>query len=247
MSEKTIDRRGFLTHGLAGFSLAATAPHFLSLSSRVFADAGGGLDARVLVVLQLSGGNDGLSTVVPYADDAYYRARRQTAVAQKDVLKLNDYVGFHPTLKKAEALFKDGRLAIVQGASYPNPNRSHFESMRFWHTGVPNAPESRGWLGRFADAYQPEPVSSYIVNIAKEQSAAVNAGVHSPVVFDDPERFVRQGSDDQKALFAELSRRNEIEWNDSLNFVRSIASTADESSEFIRHACAEYKTRADYG
>ena len=139
MSEKTIDRRGFLTHGLAGFSLAATAPHFLSLSSRVFADAGGGLDARVLVVLQLSGGNDGLSTVVPYADDAYYRARRQTAIAQKDVLKLNDYVGFHPTLKKAEALFKDGRLAIVQGASYPNPNRSHFKSMDVWHNVLPPA------------------------------------------------------------------------------------------------------------
>ena len=81
MSRKTIDRRSFLTHGLAGFSLAATAPHFLNLSSRVFADAGGGLDARVLVVLQLSGGNDGLSTVVPYADAAYYRARRQTALS----------------------------------------------------------------------------------------------------------------------------------------------------------------------
>lgn len=202
---------------------------------------------RILVVLELSGGNDGLNTVVPYTNDGYYRARPTLAIQPNGVLKINDEFGFHSNLLGFERLFKDGQMAIVHGCSYPNPNRSHFESMKFWHTGVPNAPESRGWLGRFADEYQPEPVSSYIVNVAKEQTAAVKASTHSPVVFSDPERFARQGSDDQKELFSELSQKHEREWNESLSFVRTIASTAEESSEFIRHSCAEYKTTADYG
>lgn len=245
-------RRDFMRRGATALGAGMVLPAFLrethvAMAANALAGNVQKHPERILVVLELSGGNDGLNTVVPYTNDDYYRARPTIAVQPNEVLKVSDEYGFHSNLLGFESLFKDGQMAVVHGCGYPNPNRSHFESMKFWHTGVPNAPESRGWLGRFADAYQPEPVSSYIVNIAKEQTAAVKAGVHSPVVFDDPERFARQGSEDQKALLTELARKNDTEWNESLSFVRSIASTADESSEFIRHSCAEYKSQADYG
>lgn len=245
-------RRDFIRKGAAALGAGVMLPAFLretnvAMAANALAGNTQKHPERILVVLELSGGNDGLNTVVPYTNDEYYRARPTLAVRPNDVLKVDDTYGFHPNLLGFESVFKDGHMAVVHGCGYPNPNRSHFESMKFWHTGVPNAPESRGWLGRFADAYQPDPVSSYIVNIAKEQTAAVRANVHSPVVFDDPDRFRRQGTADQVEIFKELSRRQEIEWNDSLSFVRGIASTAEESSDFIRHACAEYKTMADYG
>ena len=247
-----LTRRDFITTGLAAIGASAGLPLLLQETNLAFAaNAAAGFQQahpeRILVVLELSGGNDGLNTVVPYANDEYYRARPTIALPEQDVLKVSDEFGFHSNLLGFERLFKDGYMAVVHGCSYPNPNRSHFESMKFWHTGVPNGAESQGWLGRFADAYQPEPVSSYMVNIAKEQTMAVGAKVHSPVVFDDPARFSRQGSPEQKAIFAEMARKSEHDKNDALRFVRGIASTAEESSAFIQNACAEYRTKADYG
>ena len=245
-------RRDFITSGLAALGASAALPMFLRETNLAFAaNAAAGIEQahpdRILVVLELSGGNDGLNTVIPYTNDDYYRARPTLALPESNVLKVSDEFGFHSNLLGFERLFKDGKMAVVHGCSYPNPNRSHFESMKFWHTGVPNGPETRGWVGRFADQYQPEPVSSYIVNIAKEQTMAVKARIHSPVVFHDPERFMRQGNDEQEAVFAEMARRSELDQNGSLKFVRGIASTAEQSSDFIRNACAEYRSKADYG
>jgi uncharacterized protein (DUF1501 family) len=245
-------RRDFLSAALGALGTGATLPLFLRETNLAFAaDALAGAENsrpnRILVVLELSGGNDGLNTVVPHANDEYYRVRPTLAIDKNQVLKLNDEFGLHPNLLGWERLFKDGHMAIVHGCGYPNPNRSHFESMRFWHTGVPNAPEKYGWVGRFADANDPQATSSYLVNLAAEQSQAVVSDKHSAVVFDDPKRFIRDGSDEQAKLFRELARRRETGGNASLDFVRSIAATADQSSQFIRNACAEYRSKADYG
>jgi len=245
MTISKCSRRGFLR-------LGAGLPLFLQETNLAFAanQAAGGTPKhpeRILVVLELTGGNDGLNTVIPYRNDEYYKLRPTLGVAKDRVLKVSDEYGFHTNLMGFEKLYKDGRFAVVHGCGYPNPDRSHFVSMRYWHTGVPNAPEERGWVGRFADAYCPKPKSSYIVNIAKEQSLAVKAFVHGPVVFSDPNRFLREATPDQKLVFDELMRQHANSKNDSLNFVRSVSGTAAESSEFIRHACAEYRSKMDYG
>ena len=142
----------------------------------------------------MSGGNDGLNTVVPYTNDEYYRVRPTLGIKEDKVLKISDEFGFHPSLLGWERLFKDGHMAVVHGCSYPNATRSHFESMRFWHTGVPNAAETYGWLGRLADTRDPQGTESYIVNVASQQSPAVVSAKHSAVVFDDPSRFRRAGT-----------------------------------------------------
>ena len=106
---------------------------------------------NVLVVVQMGGGNDGLNTVVPFADDNYHRVRPGIAVAPASVLKLNDRIGFNPALKGLAALYHEGSVAVVQGVGYPNPNRSHFEATQIWETASPERPQQYGWLGRYLD------------------------------------------------------------------------------------------------
>ena len=245
-------RRAFLNSGVAGLGAAAASQFFLSevglaLAADTLSGKGQEHPDRILVVLEMTGGNDGLNTIIPFTSDEYYRLRPRLAIPKARALQVSDEFGFHTNLLGFERLFKDGRMAVVHGCSYPNPNRSHFVSMGYWHTGVPNGSDSRGWLGRFADARSPVPQESLLINIGKAQSMAVKSGIHGPVVFDDPSRFVREGSDLEKEVFAKLAQDKPATGNETLTFLRSVGQTADRSSEFVRHACAEYRTKMVYG
>jgi uncharacterized protein (DUF1501 family) len=102
----------------------------------------------VLVVLQLSGGNDALNTVIPYSDPLYFDNRPNVRIPEDQVLPLNDQIGLHPTMGPIKALYDEGKVAIIQGIGYPNPSRSHFRSMDIWHTCEPDKVGDEGWLGR---------------------------------------------------------------------------------------------------
>ncbi|HEV3004059.1 MAG TPA: DUF1501 domain-containing protein [Pirellulales bacterium] len=129
-------------------------PALLLRSARAAAQQPAGGPGKILVVVQLSGGNDGLNTVVPYGDDGYGRNRIALRVPAEQVLKIDDHVGFHPQMEGFSKLMKAGRLAVVQGVGYPNPDRSHFRSMDIWHTAKPAVEDKRdGWLGRSIDAH----------------------------------------------------------------------------------------------
>lgn len=154
-------RRDLLRLGLGGSTLLAcgtTVPTFLARSAEALAGEspgphGGGGDGRILVVVQLDGGNDGLNTVVPHGDDIYHKSRPTLALAAKELKPIDDHVGLHPALDGFARLRDDGRLAIVQSVGYPNPNRSHFESMAIWHTArLEPGRETPGWLARALDA-----------------------------------------------------------------------------------------------
>ncbi len=111
--------------------------------------------ARVLVVVQLSGGNDGLNTVVPYADDIYQKARPKLRIDAKDVLALDDHTGLHPSMTALRKRYDAGQVAIVQAVGYPKQDRSHFHSMAIWHRGDPQDHAQRaGWLGRALDSME---------------------------------------------------------------------------------------------
>jgi uncharacterized protein (DUF1501 family) len=105
-------------------------------------------DETVLVVLEMTGGNDGLNTVIPYADDLYHKARPTLGRKKKDVIPVNDEIGLHAALNGLRKLLDEKQLAIVQGVGYPNPDRSHFESMDIWQTADPKRLTQTGWLGR---------------------------------------------------------------------------------------------------
>ncbi|MEW9699915.1 DUF1501 domain-containing protein [Paenibacillus sp. SI8] len=106
----------------------------------------------VLVVVQLSGGNDGLNTVIPYGKGEYYDARPTLGYKQHEVLQINNEVGLHPSLTELHNMYKEGQLAIVQGVGYPKPDHSHFRSMDIWHTAEPDKLIETGWLGRYVSS-----------------------------------------------------------------------------------------------
>jgi len=110
----------------------------------------------VLVVLQLSGGNDALNTIVPYGDPLYQDNRPVVRIPTDQVLPINDYVGFNPNLGPIKELYDQGKIAIIQGVGYPHPNRSHFRSMDIWHTCEPDKMGTEGWLGRAIKAIDPK-------------------------------------------------------------------------------------------
>ena len=103
---------------------------------------------KALVVIQLSGGNDGLNTVIPYSSDLYYDQRPSVHVDPDQVLKLDDDLGLSPSMGPIKQLWDQGKLAVINGIGYPNPNRSHFRSMDVWHTAETEKISSEGWLGR---------------------------------------------------------------------------------------------------
>jgi uncharacterized protein (DUF1501 family) len=245
-------RRDFLTRGLYGIGIGAGLPTFLSRTSAALtAQALRGTSVekhpeRILVVLELSGGNDGLNTVVPFGDPAYYRARPNLGIPDRTVLKVGDGFGFHPSMVGFERLYKDGLMAVVHGCGYDHPSLSHFSSMSFWHTGVPNSGEPLGWLGRLADDTYDPAIHNVIVNIGNSQSLAVRSGRHSPLVFDDPARFRREGTDAEKQALAALSQARATT-NPALEFLATTATNAVGSSDFVRQASAAYRTPVDYG
>jgi uncharacterized protein (DUF1501 family) len=102
----------------------------------------------ILVVLQLSGGNDALNTIIPYGDPLYFDNRPSVRIPEDQVLPIDDYIGFHPTMGPIKQLYDEGKVAIIQGIGYPHPSRSHFRSMDIWHTCEPDKVGEEGWLGR---------------------------------------------------------------------------------------------------
>ncbi len=201
---------------------------------------------RILVVLELSGGNDGLNTLVPYADDAYYKLRPRIGIPANKLIKIDDHHGFSAGMKGFEQLFKDGKLAVVHGCGYAQPNFSHFTSMAYWHTAAPNSGEAFGWVGRTADAIEPNGAMNYIVNIDEAQSLAVSSRMHTPVVFDDPERFVRKGDIQTRPLFNEVADAGSA-GNAAQKFLLDVARGARDASQQVRDAWNGYRTPVDYG
>lgn len=146
------NRREFLQRGLGSAALFATGsmlPRFLLRSAQA---ARPQRDRRVLVVVQLTGGNDGLNTVIPFRDDRYHRARPTLRIAPNRALKIDDDLGLHPDMQRLKQVFDSGRLCVLNNVGYPNPDRSHFRSMDIWHSGNVEPEKCRdGWLGRAID------------------------------------------------------------------------------------------------
>ncbi|MFN8533673.1 MAG: DUF1501 domain-containing protein [Dehalococcoidia bacterium] len=143
-------RRDFLKAGAYLVSLGMTAPAFLTRTAElVEAVPVTPVGNRILVVLQFSGGNDGLNTVVPFGYPEYYANRPRIAIPPAATLPISTTMGLHPSLAKLKTRFDQNQVAVVQNVGYPNPNRSHFRSMDIWHTAEPTKPVSQGWLGSY--------------------------------------------------------------------------------------------------
>lgn len=249
-TSKTVKRRELLKAslklgGLAGLGGPAVLTGLFGSAAQAAA-LGVAAHGKILVVLELSGGNDGLNTVVPYGDDAYYRHRPNIGISAAQVRKIDDHFGFNPGMAGFERLYKDGKLAIIHGCGYDNPSYSHFTSMAYWHTAAPNSGEDYGWIGRLADQLAPEAPANYIVNIARRQSLAVRSERHVPIVFDDPARYQREAFAEESAALSRRPDIGEVD-NPSRRFLLDIARSATDSSALVRQAWANYSSPVDYG
>ena len=253
MSEKRFSfskasRRDLLRAGMYGVCVTAGS----SLSVPVFAQAAAALaaqgkaDGKILVVLELSGGNDGLNTLVPYGDDAYYKHRPNLGIPKKDLRVIDDHFGFSGGMTGFERLYKDGKLAIVHGCGYENPSFSHFTSMAYWHTAAPNSGEEYGWVGRLADAMAPAAPPNYVVNIGSRQSLAVRSRKHVPVVFDDPNKFTQEKFYEEKPVLEATADSTKVE-NPTRQFLLNTAKSARDASVLVREAWSKYRSPIDYG
>ena len=244
-----IKRREILRRGMAGLGIAGIGASILkpsAFNSVAEAAALAEANGKILVILELSGGNDGLNTVVPYGDDAYYRHRPEIGLPKSQLRILDDHFGLNPGMSGFEELFKDGKMAIVHGCGYENPSYSHFTSMSYWHTAAPNSGEEYGWVGRLADNLDSTGSSNFLVNVAARQSLAVRSQQHVPVVFDEPSRFTREAFSQEKEALSHIADVGDID-NPSRRFLLDIARSANDASELVREAWSNYSSPVDYG
>jgi uncharacterized protein (DUF1501 family) len=241
-------RREFLK-SCAVLSLGSGVP---ALWARAAAAQSGSARDSILVVLQLTGGNDGLNTVIPFRDESYRKARPKLAIPADQVLKIDDELGFHPSAQGLAELIEGGKLGIVQGVGYPDPNRSHFESMDIWHTcqrkGVPA--RATGWLGRYLDAASGKSsgdVAALHVGPEKQPLALAARNVSVPSLAS-PRRFQLEGGERrelQESIQA-LAGSGQPSTNELLGFLQTSTSSALSASERIGQALRNYDTPVAY-
>ena len=255
-------RREFVKKGLTIVAVGMTAPSFLTRTALALNNPWdlaqaqsrpGTPDENILVVVQMGGGNDGLNTLVPFTEDAYYRARPTLAVPQKDVLRVTDTLGLHPNLGKVKGLYDKGAMAVIQGVGYPNPSRSHFKSMEIWHTADPEGRVVRyGWIGRYFDSKCPVCEQPTVgVNVGPAMPLAMRAESGNGVTLETPETFQWMpsmngiGEKEEMELFRLLNAPATNEPG-TIDFLRHTAMNAVISSERVREAVGKYKGGIEY-
>ncbi len=225
-------RRDFLKTSCRRASLIAlspTVPGFLAGTARAAAPEPA---ARILVVIQLDGGNDGINTVVPYGDHGYTKHRKVLRLPPEKLIKVTDGIGLHPSLLDAAKLLESGWLAIVPGVSYPNPSRSHFRSMAVWQTARldPEEHDGPGWIGRLGDQF---PTAGATFLGADTPPAALRGRHSSPSSIDRLQDFMLPAAFDPKPAAQSSSPKNEL----SAFVARSLLdayTTADRVDEITR-------------
>jgi len=257
----TFDRRRLIAGGAAAFGGLLAGPALGRPGLRLlgpFAAAGGDTAPKTLVLLQMTGGNDGLSMVVPHGDDAYYRNRTSTAIDRKSVLAIDKYRGLHPALGSLKSLYDAGHLAIVEGCGYPNPVRSHFKSMDIWHAASERGRYvGEGWIARLArTAWPGEESPELVVHIGSSAPYSIFSPTRPAVAFGSPEVykwFAIKQADLEAYRHAGREAGKEAEPGEGgggssavLDRLRGVLSEAQESSLRVRQAATSYVPRVAY-
>lgn len=212
------------------------------------ADQSGAQDT-ILVVVQLTGGNDGLNTVIPYRDPAYRAARPNLVQAEARLHKVDEELALHASLGGFAELLEDGMLSILQGVGYPNPNRSHFVSMDVWHKATSSERETFGWIGRTAPLLGKSRGAIHVGD-GDGPLALFGSEGHAPTLesIDEYRLKVSADADDREKRQAvrEMAASRGEEQNPLLALVRSSARRTYESAEQIQAAASKYDTPVTY-
>ena len=253
-----LKRREFIRNGLSFVALGAAMPTVLMQAARAAENPAPGAvadnsaipDGKILVVIEMSGGNDGLNTVVPYKDASYKTLRPGIGVSSRDVKAISANLGVHPKMEALSKMFEQGRVAVINGVGYPSPNRSHFDSMDIWQTGNPTRDISHrsGWLARYFDAdghLKGKPMAGVVVGGA--MPLAFTGDVAAASVFTDQNNYfgVGGGSDRdlQNQMLQELYAQGTVAGSNA-DFSQKIGNDAYANSQEFKRALNAYDTRA---
>lgn len=194
--------------------------------------------SEAVVFIQLSGGNDGLNTFIPYIDPLYFENRPKIALSKNEVIGKNKGMAFHPALKGFAQIQDAGDLTVLQNVGYPSPNRSHFRSREIWQTASSTQEYlSDGWLGRYLDLHCKEHQPTAGINLDAIDNLALKGQVPNSLTVKNPGRF---------KLRNEVTSATELSDNPQLDFVRKIATSITEGSEAIQDALAKAKKEEGY-
>lgn len=204
----------------------------------------GSSNGRRLVVIQLSGGNDGLNTVVPFENDLYYKARPTLAIQPGQVLRLQQGLGFHPSLAKFRELYDQGYLTILNSVGYPNPDRSHFRSTDIWQTGSASDEYlGTGWLGRYLDSCCSG--SAHMgLEVSDSLSLALKGEQYTGVAVQDVKRFYQASQNDflQQVAWHHTSGHE----HDNVAYLYKTLINTQQSAEYLHQQVKAYKSRQEY-
>lgn len=212
---------------------------------RAFQDvASSALGYKRLVIIQLSGGNDGLNTIIPYRNDIYYRERPSLGIAQSEVIKLTDEVGLNPSLTPLKRLYDKGYLSIINNVGYPNPVRSHFRSMDIWQTASDaNEFSQSGWLGRYLDTYGKHPYSA--IEVDESLSLAMKGEQVNAIATKDARAFHNLSKD---PYFKNIHKhKNDAHLSEhNLGYLYKSMIDAHSSAKYIYETSKTVSTTQDY-
>jgi uncharacterized protein (DUF1501 family) len=237
-----IKRREFLQAGsLATASLLL--PKFLkAFETPAMVPSGN----KVLVILQLSGGNDGLNTVIPYRNDLYYKARPRIGIEKSKVLSLTDEAGLHPALSCLKELYDDGSLGILNSVGYPNPDRSHFRSMDIWHTASDSHEYwTTGWLGRYLDAQcKGCDKPTYALELDDTLSLAMKGEEAKAIAMKDPKRLF--GTANQRFFKEVMQNHNDEPGEQPVDYLYKTLAETISSADYIFEKSKFHPSTAEY-
>ena len=246
------NRREFICNGLGFVSLGAAMPQLLKRAATQDAAPKDGWPAppegKILVVIEMAGGNDGLNTVVPYTDANYALARPNIGLKSGDVIKISDKLALHPAMKSLGAMFEKGQVSVVSGVGYPNANRSHFHSMDIWQSGDPEMKlrERSGWLARYFDAdgrFKGNPLSGIVMG---GQLPLALEAQNSPVSVIGNGRDYEFGGDRQHQMqtLHALYQDGTVAGSNA-EFVSNAGNDVYAGTRNIRKALQNYDSKAD--
>jgi uncharacterized protein (DUF1501 family) len=234
-----MERRDFIKRT----SLASAAlwmPNFLKPLEKFVAD-----EYRNLVVIQLSGGNDGLNTVIPFENDIYYNSRKTISIAKDKVLKLTDDLGFHPSMTGLQGLYNDGLMCVINSVGYPNPNRSHFRSMDIWQTATDaNEYKSTGWIGRYLDSNCNECNHPYLaLELDQSLSLAMKGDAKKGIAVNNPQQLYNET---REPFFKQLKDLTSDNDHDNVAYLYKTMAETYASAEYIFETSKTYKNNFEY-
>ena len=200
-----------------------------------------------LVIIQLSGGNDGLNTIIPYGNDIYYQKRKTIAVSQTDIIKLNDMQGLNPNLSAMKDIYDQGLMSIINSVGYPNPDRSHFRSMDIWQTASDSSQFlTTGWIGRYLDSNCQSCKNPYTaIEVDDTLSLAMKGAKMKAIAVQDPNKLYQTT---REPFFKDLVHdHGDANLNeDNLGYLYKTMIETYSSAEYIQNTSKTYTVTAEY-